>query len=189
MRLTNNWVTERSSQYLIQDPIFSFLGTSLLAVTPTFGEVDVIATKQNIFIQNSWLMFSRRFWLKFVHISVKLGVFLSRTALQLNFSIAQTNVKSNFPRAYITIVIVYFRWGLKRKRTKHQIFSITQKTGRYAFSNVKLSKKLCFFLVAEAHGLIYPRPSGENFSFAHTCLMMGEAFLETSPKNTWFKTW
>ena len=27
-------------------PIFSFLGTSLLEVTPTFGEADVIATKQ-----------------------------------------------------------------------------------------------------------------------------------------------
>ena len=25
---------------------------------------------------------------------------------------------------------------------------------------------LCFFSVAEAHGLIYPRHSGENFSFA-----------------------
>ena len=26
---------------------------------------------------------------------------------------------------------------------------------------------LCFFSVAEAHGLLYPRPSDENFSFAH----------------------
>ena len=43
-------------------PIFSFLGTSLLAVTPTFGETDVIATKQIIFsIQNSRLIFSRGF--------------------------------------------------------------------------------------------------------------------------------
>ena len=36
----------------------------------------------------------------------------------------------------------------------------------YAFSNVKLSKRLRLFSVAEVHGLIYPRPSGENFSFA-----------------------
>ena len=41
---------------------------------------------------------------------------------------------------------------------------------------------LRFFSVAEPHGLIYPRPSGENFSFAETCLMMGEISFETSPK-------
>ena len=40
------------------------------------------------------------------------------------------------------------------------------KTGRYAFSYAKLSKMLRLVSVAEAHGLIYPRPSGENFSFA-----------------------
>ena len=38
-------------------------------------------------------------------------------------------------------------------------------TRRYDFSIVKLTKMLRFLLVAEAHGLIYPRPSGENFSF------------------------
>ena len=41
-------------------------------------------------------------------------------------------------------------------------------------------------MVAEAlMGLIYRRPSGENFflQFIYTCLMMGEASLETSPKN------
>ena len=45
---------------------------------------------------------------------------------------------------------------------------------------------LSFSLVAEAlTGLIYHRPSGENSKFAKTfCLMMGEASLETSPKNT-----
>ena len=31
--------------------------------------------------------------------------------------------------------------------------------------SVKSSKLLTFFSVAEAYGLIYPRPSGENFSF------------------------
>ena len=39
------------------------------------------------------------------------------------------------------------------------------------FSNVKSSKILNFDSVAEAYGLIYPRPSGKNFSFvltAHT---------------------
>ena len=49
----------------------------------------------------------------------------------------------------------------------------TYKTPNFsnAFSNVKLLKKLRFFSVAEAHGLIYPRPSGENLSFAwfHWC--------------------
>ena len=39
-------------------------------------------------------------------------------------------------------------------------------TGRYDFSNVKLTKMLRFFSVAEAHSLIYSRPLGENFSFA-----------------------
>ena len=42
-------------------------------------------------------------------------------------------------------------------------------------------------MVAEAPmGLIYHRPLGENSASAcllHTCLMMGEASLETSPKN------
>ena len=36
----------------------------------------------------------------------------------------------------------------------------------YDFSNVKSSNMLNFYSVAEAHGLIYPRHSGENFSFA-----------------------
>ena len=49
-----------------------------------------------------------------------------------------------------------------------KIFLITLKamTGWYDFSNVKSSEMLSFYSVAEAHGLIYPRPSGENFSFA-----------------------
>ena len=44
---------------------------------------------------------------------------------------------------------------------------------------------LSFSLVAEAlTGLIYHRPLGENLSFVvYTFLMMGEASLETSPKN------
>ena len=50
-----------------------------------------------------------------------------------------------------------------------KIFEITQRkatTGWYDFSEVKLSKMLHFFSVAEAKGLIYSRSSGENFSFA-----------------------
>ena len=39
-------------------------------------------------------------------------------------------------------------------------------TGRYAFSSFKLSKMFGFFSVALALSLIYPRPLGENFSFA-----------------------
>ena len=43
---------------------------------------------------------------------------------------------------------------------------------------------LSFSLVAEAlTGLIYHRPSGENFSSLTLCLMMGEVSPETSPKN------
>ena len=37
---------------------------------------------------------------------------------------------------------------------------------KYDFSNVKSSKMLSFFPVTGAYGLIYPRSSGENFSFA-----------------------
>ena len=40
---------------------YFFRGTRLFAVTLTFGEVYVIATKQNIFLQNSCYQFSRRF--------------------------------------------------------------------------------------------------------------------------------
>ena len=45
------------------DPLLIFFprGTRLFAVTLTFGEVYVIATKQNIFLQNSCYHFSRRF--------------------------------------------------------------------------------------------------------------------------------
>ena len=39
-------------------------------------------------------------------------------------------------------------------------------TGWYDFSDVKYFKMLSFNSVGEADGLIYPRPSGENFSFA-----------------------
>ena len=39
-------------------------------------------------------------------------------------------------------------------------------TGWYDFSDVKSSKMLSFCSVAEAHDLNYPRPWGENFSFA-----------------------
>ena len=49
-----------------------------------------------------------------------------------------------------------------------KIFLITQKaiTGWYDFSDVKYSRMLSFYSVAEAHGLICLRSSGENFSFA-----------------------
>ena len=57
-------------------------------------------------------------------------------------------------------------------------------TGWYDFSNVKLSKKLSFDSAAEAHGLIYHFPLGENFGLACTpCLIMGEVSLETLLKN------
>ena len=45
-------------------------------------------------------------------------------------------------------------------------------TGWYNFSNVK-SSMLSFDLVAEAHGLIYLRTSGENFSFACLAVTQG----------------
>ena len=52
-------------------------------------------------------------------------------------------------------------------RTIALIFLITQKgrTEWCEFSNVKSSKMLSFHSVTEAHGLIYPRPSGKHFSF------------------------
>ena len=42
-------------------------------------------------------------------------------------------------------------------------------TVRYNLSDVKLSNLLCFFSVAEAHGLVYPHPSGE-ISVLHNSL-------------------
>ena len=47
----------------------------------------------------------------------------------------------------------------------------------YDFYNVKLSKMLRFFSVAETHGLIYPCPSGKNFSFA---LLQGKVKLKVA---------
>ena len=42
-------------------PYHSFLGTSLLAATPTFGEVYVIATKRTYFSKTRENYFPRRF--------------------------------------------------------------------------------------------------------------------------------
>ena len=54
-------------------------------------------------------------------------------------------------------------------------------TELYDFSNFKSSKMLSFDSVAEAYGLICPRPLGE---IPETfCLMTGEVSRETSPKN------
>ena len=39
-------------------------------------------------------------------------------------------------------------------------------TERYDFPNDKFTKMSRLFSVVEAYGLIYPRPSGENSSFA-----------------------
>ena len=39
-------------------------------------------------------------------------------------------------------------------------------TEGYDFSNDKFTEMLRFFSVVEAYDLIYPRPSGENSSFA-----------------------
>ena len=38
----------------------------------------------------------------------------------------------------------------------------------YDFPNVKFTKMSGFFSVVEAYVLIYPRPSGENSSFAYS---------------------
>ena len=57
--------------------MFSFLRTSFLVVTPTFGEVDVIATEQTFLSKTRGQYFLGDFGLKCLHISVKLGVFLS----------------------------------------------------------------------------------------------------------------
>ena len=65
------------------------------------------------------------------------------------------------------IVTENFRWGLKWERITPN-FPNHEKamTGWYDFSNINSSKMLSFKSVAEANGLIYPLPSGGNFSFA-----------------------
>ena len=69
-------------------PIFFFRGTRLFAVTLTFGEVYVIATKQNIFLQNSCYHFLGIFGLWFVQISVKPSTLHSTNISRLYFGIA-----------------------------------------------------------------------------------------------------
>ena len=57
----------------------------------------------------------------------------------------------------------------KVRTYSNKVFLITQNkatTEWYGFSNVKFSKMLSFDLVAEAYGMTYSRPLGENFSFA-----------------------
>ena len=55
----------------------------------------------------------------------------------------------------------------------------------YDVSNDKFTKMLRFFSVVEAYSLIYPRPSGENSSFA--CLNTLPAF-RTGHRKTSLKT-
>ena len=64
------------------------------------------------------------------------------------------------------IVTENFRWGLKWERITPN-FPNHEKamTGWYDFSNIKSFKMLSFKSAAEAHCLIYPVPSGGNFSF------------------------
>ena len=85
----------------------------------------MIAIKQTFLSKTHGKYFLGDWGLKCVHISVKLGVFLSLTA------------------------------GTAPDPSNHAKKAMT---GRYEFSNVKLSKMLCFFSVAEAHSLIYSRP-------------------------------
>ena len=55
----------------------------------------------------------------------------------------------------------------------------------YDFPNIKSSKMLSFDSVAEAHGLIYPRSSSENFSFALTFMENTFAFISTERTNVY----
>ena len=55
------------------------------------------------------------------------------------------------------------------------------KTEWYDFSNVKSSKMLSFDSVAEAYGLIYPRPWGKNVNFV--VLFMSDDGFEIDPKD------
>ena len=88
-----------------QTLFFFFLGTRLFAVTLTFGEVYVIATKQNIFLQNSWLpLFSAflafdlyRFQLRVVPSTPQ--IFRDSISEFPNEKIE--NLRSKFPWAYI----------------------------------------------------------------------------------------
>ena len=83
--------------------------------------------------------------------------FLKAVGLLFNFLVVfeanqEVTLRSNFPWAY---------------KNSYRAFSM--RTGWYDFSDVKSSKMLSFLSVAEAHGLIYPRPLDENFSFADQC--------------------
>ena len=76
--------------------------------------------------------------------------------------------------------IANFRVGSRESIAIAQLskYKITVSQNRRSFLYVKHTKKLSLSLVAEAL-----REKIPVFSPVHTCLMMGEASLETSPKN------
>ena len=114
------------------DPLLFFLGTRLFAVTLTFGEVYVIATKQNIFLQNSWLPLSSafsafdlyRFQLSLVPSTPQ----IFRDSISALPNEKMENLRSNFPWAYI--IRDQFQWGLDWERIALNFLSMQKSYDR-----------------------------------------------------------
>ena len=84
----------------------------------TFGEVYLIATKQNIFLQNSWLpLFSGFTAFNFYRFQLSLAPFtpqIFRDSISALPNEKIENLRSNFPWTYI--IRDQFRWGLDWER-------------------------------------------------------------------------
>ena len=96
-------------------------------------------------------------------IYISLSSILNALSYEINlFSRCSSPLRVNFPWAYKKVVTEHFRCGLKWERIVPDSLKHVKKsmTGWHDF------QMLSFDSVAEAHGLIYPRPLGENFSFA-----------------------
>ena len=115
MRPTSSWVNERLSQYLIHPVKFTNIQPRNNIILKNNKRKNIKRKTKNLSILTP-ITISRRSRLRCVHISVKLGVFLSLTALQLSFGIASTNVRSNFPWAY---------------KNSHRTFSMRSKVRTY----------------------------------------------------------
>ena len=84
--LTN--LTIRNTKLILYN--FETLGTCLLAVTLIFGEVNVVATKQNIFLKNSWFLYFSAFsaFYLYTQLSIVPSTPSDRIILRFYFSIA-----------------------------------------------------------------------------------------------------
>ena len=150
-----------------------------------------------------WLQLNKNF-------SLKLAVNIFSAISTFNVYIFQLSWVSSFPwlhcdsvsalpkqskgptvDGHTKIVTEHFQWlwGLKWERIAPKSFESRKKamTGWYDFSNVKSSKMLSFYSVAEAPGLIYPRPFGRKIQF---CLLFDWShgkFRKVRKSNMWGK--